>query len=108
MNENSRGVGEGEELSFKTWLSGGKVMTNKNTWYAHLFKGRRYRRGYSLDVSMIQRDRAAHIDYWFNNRWPQQVHKLEWLVNRFMPVPSWPVDWQNPKYVTEVLRQTLL
>src|SRR4030043_492528 len=32
-------VCESEEMANKTWLSGGKVMVNKKTWYAHLHKG---------------------------------------------------------------------
>jgi len=39
-----------QEVSFKSWLSGGKVVRTKKTWYAHLHKGKQYRRGYSYRV----------------------------------------------------------
>ena len=39
---------ESEEIAFKTWLSGGKVMTNKKTWYAHFHKPNG-QRGYFID-----------------------------------------------------------
>jgi hypothetical protein len=29
---------QGIEVACKTWLSGGKVLVNHNTWYAHLFR----------------------------------------------------------------------
>lgn len=29
---------QGIEVACKTWLSGGQVMVNKKTWYAHLFR----------------------------------------------------------------------
>ena len=38
---------EPQEITFKAWLSGGRVIRNKKTWYAHLHKGRQYGRGYS-------------------------------------------------------------
>ena len=32
---------EAQEISNATWLSGGRVMVNKKTWYAHYHKGHR-------------------------------------------------------------------
>lgn len=34
--------GDSHEMSFKTWRAGGKLMVNKNTWYAH--KHRKFKR----------------------------------------------------------------
>lgn len=31
---------EAQEISNKTWLSGGRVIVNKKTWYAHMHKGK--------------------------------------------------------------------
>ena len=89
---------ESEELSNKTWLSGGRVIVNKNTWYAHLHKGNRYGRGYFLNAKHMKRLRLHHIDYWMNDRWPGAIHKFKWLVDKFSPVPTWPEDWEDPKY----------
>ena len=50
MDEESYGTfwKEAQEISFKAFLSGGAVKRNKKTWYAHLHKGNKYGRGYSL------------------------------------------------------------
>jgi len=96
---------ESEELSLKTWLSGGKVMTNKRTWYAHLHKGNRYGRGYKLSSKRMKQHRLYHIDYWFNDKWPQAKYKLEWLVEQFLPIPGWPEDWQDPKHKEQFLKR---
>src|SRR3990167_3627677 len=93
---------ESEELANKTWLSGGKVMVNKKTWYAHMHKGS-MGRGYFLNVKHMKRQRAFHIDYWMHDRWPKAARKMEWLVDLFWPVPTWPEDWQDPKYEQEYL-----
>lgn len=91
---------ECEEMAFKTWLSGGKVMVNKKTWYAHLHKGNQYGRGYFLDKRTMLHQRVYHIDYWMNNKWKGQIHPMEWLINKFMPIPGWD-DWKNPKHEQE-------
>lgn len=90
-------VCESEEMANKTWLSGGKVMVNKKTWYAHLHKGSRGR-GYFLNKWPMRRQRVFHNDYWMHNKWPKAIHKMSWLVNHFWPIPGWPEDWEDPKY----------
>ena len=93
---------ESEELANKTWLSGGKVMVNKKTWYAHMHKGS-MGRGYFLNVKHMKKQRVFHIDYWMHDRWPKAARKMEWLVDLFWPIPTWPEDWQDPKYEQEYL-----
>ena len=88
---------ESEELANKTWLSGGMCMVNKKTWYAHLHKGHRGR-GYFINKWPIRKQRVFHNDYWMHDKWPKAIHKMAWLVERFMPIPGWPLDWQDPKY----------
>jgi glycosyltransferase involved in cell wall biosynthesis len=85
-------VSEFQELGLKTWLGGGSVKVNKNTWYAHLYKGRKYGRGYTLGPNQFSQGPAV-TDHWMNNRWPGQIHDMAWLVEKFWPVPSWPADW---------------
>lgn len=93
---------EPEELAFKSWLSGGKVMVNKNTFYAHLHKGKG-NRGYFIDKAPMRKQRIWHIDYWMHDKWPKAKLKMEWLINRFSPIPSWPDDWTDPKYEQDYL-----
>lgn len=96
-------IGEAQEIGLKTWLGGGKCMTNKKTWYAHLWKGEPYREAYQkifgfpyTRISWHERKRGNlfAIDYWINNRWAGRVHDLAWLIERFWPVPHWPEDRQ--------------
>jgi len=91
MSEEGYGtfVREAQEIGLKTWLGGGKVMTNKKTWYAHLHKGPKYGRMYFIDKRQIEKGNAYCDDFWFNNRWKEAKHDLAWLIERFMPVPSW-------------------
>jgi len=82
-------IRESYEIGLKTWLTGGKVMVNKNTWYAHLHKGSKYGRMYFLNLKEIRRGIAFCEDFWFNNRLKEAKHDLAWLVEKFWPVPTW-------------------
>lgn len=93
-------IGEQFEIGMKVWLSGGRCMVNKNTWYAHLWKGDAYKlrylqeRGEHLPKRDEHDSRAAGIDYqtryWLGNQWPDRIHDFDWLLDRFWPVPGWP------------------
>ena len=94
-------IGEPQEVGLKTWLGGGRCMTNKLTWYAHLWKGEPYREKFKAlfgnPYTRIGHEEFVDgnkysIDYWVNNRWGKRKHDLSWLVDRFSPVPSWPDD----------------
>lgn len=94
-------MGEPQEIGFKTQLGPweGKVMRNKKTFYAHLHKGHQYGRMYSFSNSERVRGNAYSFDFWWNNRWSQRIHDLEWLIDRFWPHPGWPEDWKTcPRY----------
>lgn len=88
---------EAQELGNKTWLGleDGRVMTNKLTWYAHLHKGHQYGRMYSQSQSEIRRGQRYCADYWLHNRWDRRIRDLDWLIDRFWPVPDWPGNWQQ-------------
>ncbi len=93
-------VREAQEIGLKTWLGGGKIFTNKRTWYAHLHKGKNYGRGYFIDTREIDRGNKYCDDFWFNNRWPEAKHDLAWLIERFMPVPTW-----TPELIEQVRKK---
>ena len=96
---------DSEEMSNKCWLSGGRVLTNKKTWYAHLHKGAEFGRMYFINKWELRRGRKFHHDFWMHNRWPKATRKFEWLVEHFWPVPGWPEDWRDPRYEAEYLRK---
>ena len=89
MDETNYGTffGEFQEIALKAWLSGGRVIRNKNTWYAHWYKGKH--RGYSLkqDVT-VERNFVMN---WMEMKkaWEKQTIPIAWLIDRFSPVPGW-------------------
>ena len=92
-------AGEQLEIGLKYWLGGGKVKVNKKTWYAHLFKNRKY---YDQVVGFNARKYKKELRYragwnwltkhWLRNEEPNMIHKFDWLIEKFWPVPSWPED----------------
>lgn len=92
---------QGTEVACKTWLSGGKIVINENTWYAHLFRTQGGDFGFPYPNPGIPKARQYSQDLWFSDfetlkkRWNPAIHDLDWLINRFAPVP----DWENWKGV---------
>lgn len=87
-------ISEFQELGLKTWLGGGAVKVNKRTWYAHLHKGKKYGRGYSLGPRHHSQGQVVE-DYWMFDQWAGRTHDLAWLIEKFWPVPGWPANWQD-------------
>ena len=90
MDEGHGGWGQmGVEVSLKAWLSGGALKVNKNTWFAHWFRG-----GggpgfpYKITGNAVERARRYSRDLWLNDKWPLAKRKLKWLVDKFNP-PGW-------------------
>jgi len=89
-------IGEPQEIGMKTWLSGGRLVVNKKTWYAHLHKGKKFGRGYFIDKRELKKGNAYSVEYWMNDRWPKAKHTMEWFVNeKFPDMPTWPKDWKE-------------
>ena len=82
---------QGIEVAVKTWLSGGKVMINHKTWYAHMFRTQGGDFGFPYPISVRDQEKAKDFarDLFFNNRWDKQIHPLSWLVGKFWPVKGW-------------------
>ena len=85
----------GTELACKAWLSGGKMITSKKTWFAHMFRTGNFRlygeSSFPYPISGSDQDFAKQYsrDLWLNDKWPGAKHPLKWLVDRFAPVPDW-------------------
>jgi len=81
----------GIETSCKAWLSGGRLVVNKRTWFAHLFRTQGGDFGFPYPISHEQQERSrAHSrKLWFDGQWPQTVRPLSWLLDKFAPVPGW-------------------
>ena len=99
-------VQEFQEIGNKVWLSGGRVVINKKTWYAHLHKGKEFGRGYFIDKRHMARGSRYCVWYWMNNLWTERKYDLRWLIEKFWPVPSWPTnadgspDWNMVERLT--------
>lgn len=80
---------QGVEVAMKSWLSGGRVLVNATTWYAHLFrtKGGSFGFPYEMDVDMDAL-RAVTRRLFVNNEWAGAVRTFQSLVAEFRP-PGW-------------------
>jgi glycosyltransferase involved in cell wall biosynthesis len=86
---------ESQEIGFKTWLGGGRLVVNKKTWYAHLHKGSRYGRMYHFPSGTIDAS-SWSAEHWLNDREPNMVHPFAWFIDEKFPnMPSWPQNWQQ-------------
>lgn len=81
---------QGVEVACKTWLSGGRVLANLNTWYAHLFRTNNFGGfPYENPQSLVDDNRERSRELFQRNKWPLAIHTFEWLLDRFYPVPEW-------------------
>lgn len=82
---------QGIEVACKFWLSGGRVLVNRRTWYAHLFRtqGGDFSFPYPQQESKVQEAKAKARDVFFNNKWDKAIHPLSWLIEKFAPVKGW-------------------
>ncbi len=82
---------QGIEVACKTWLSGGRVIVNQRTWYAHLFRTQGGDFGFPYPQSGNKIDFAKQYarDLFFNNRYNKAIYPLSWLVKKFWPVKGW-------------------
>lgn len=89
--------GEQLEVGLKYWLGGGEMKVNKKTWYAHLFKNKKYYQGRRRAKNYKKNLKALAgwdwaCKHWMRNEEPKMIHKISWLVEKFWPVPGWPED----------------
>jgi len=88
-------VQEAQQLMNKTWLGGGRCVINKNTWYAHLHKGKQYGRGYFISKRKMVEGQNWSFNFWMRNKWEKRIHDIDWLVDKFWPIPTWPTNWKE-------------
>lgn len=90
----------GTEWACKSWLSGGKLITTRKTWFAHLFRTGNFNgsghngSAFPYPISGRDQDYAKKYsqDLWLNDKWPKAIHPLSWLIDKFKPVPGWHDD----------------
>jgi glycosyltransferase involved in cell wall biosynthesis len=95
---------QGTEVACKTWLSGGRLVVNKRTWFAHMFRtqGGDFGFPYPLSNKDIDKARAYSRRLWEPSnpdqlpKWDKAVHPLSWLIEKFAPVPGWSPEVATP------------
>src|SRR3990167_503640 len=82
---------QGIEVACKTWLSGGRVLVNHSTWYAHLFRtqGGDFGFPWSLSGKDVKKTKNNVRDLFWENKWSKQKYTLKWLIKKFWPVNGW-------------------
>ena len=80
----------GTELACKSWLSGGRHVVNKKTWFAHMFRtqGGDFGFPYKLKMKDVNKAREYSRKLWIGNSWPLAKYPLEWMIKKFNP-PGW-------------------
>lgn len=81
---------ENLEMSMKAWMRGGAQMRTLNTYYAHLYKGKRYGRGYS--TRDMGHEAATAFSSWFwctDQPLAGRTRTMQQLLEMFAPVPTW-------------------
>lgn len=80
---------EMQEIGLKCWLSGGRMVRNKKTWYAHWHKPKSHGRGYPLSKSEFLKA-SKFTKRWVDEKlWHKQTKDFSWLINKFKPIPGW-------------------
>lgn len=91
---------EAQEIGMKTWFTGGRVVVNKKTWYAHYHKGKRGK-GYGFSTEQYMRHTAGTekgrlycINYWLYTK--DYKYDWQWFVDvKFPDMPGWGKDWME-------------
>ena len=78
----------GVEIACKSWLSGGRQVVNKKTWFSHLFRTQPGF-GFPYPNPGIDQARKHSRELWNNNKWPKSKYPLAWMLDKFAPIPDW-------------------
>lgn len=82
---------QGIEISMKFALSGGKVICNHHTWYAHLFRtqGGDFSFPYPQRQSKINEAKKKAKTMFFENKWEKQIYPLSKIIEKYFPIKGW-------------------
>ena len=99
---------QGVEVACKTWLSGGRVIVNMKTWYAHMFrtKGGDFGFPYSNPQNKVNENRELSRELFKKDKWPQATRKFQWLLDKFNP-PDWVITKGMIYYTTNTLDESI-
>ena len=93
---------EAQEISFKTWFTGGRVLINKRVWHSHWHKGSSGK-GYGFSNAQYrqhaidsEKGRVYCRDYWLNTLAYKEKYgtDFKWFINKFPDMPGWEKGWE--------------
>lgn len=78
----------GTEVACKSQLSGGRLISSKATWFAHLF---RTQPGFGFPYSNpgVRQAREYSNWLWKGGNWAGARRPLSWLLEKYWPIPGW-------------------
>ncbi|MEK7180368.1 MAG: glycosyltransferase family 2 protein, partial [Patescibacteria group bacterium] len=84
---------QGVEVACKTWLSGGRVIVNMRTWFAHMFRTRGGDFGfpYSNPQVKVNENRELSRELFQKDKWPKATRTFQWILDKFNP-PKWGIS----------------
>ena len=99
---------QGVEVACKTWLSGGRVIGNRRTWYAHMFRTRGGDFGFPYEnkQSLVNDNRELSRNLFQKDQWPLATKKFQWLLDKFNP-PDWGISKGAIYYTTNDLDEKI-
>jgi hypothetical protein len=76
----------GVEMALKAWLSGKRVILDRSVvcWHHYKSKFNYSSKGFNLQKGRRQLQRMVR-----NRKLPHQKYGMDWLLERFKPVPTW-------------------
>ena len=80
---------QGIEVAAKTWLSGGRVLINHATWYAHMFRTQGGDFSFPYALNGVQTTKRNVKKLIWENGFNEQRYPVSWLIEKFWPVPGW-------------------
>jgi len=82
---------QGLMVACKFWLSGGRVLVNHNTFYAHMFRTKSATFGFPYPQSGrgVQKTKAKIRNLFWKGKFDGQIYPLSWLIEKFWPIKGW-------------------
>ncbi len=82
---------QGIEVACKTWLSGGRVLVNHKTWYAHMFRtqGGDFAFPWRVSGRDSKKTKDNVKELFWDKKWDKAIYDVQWLVDKFSPIPEW-------------------
>ena len=82
---------QGIEVALKTWLSGGRVLCNHKTWYAHMFRtqGKDFGFPWPAGGRQVDKTKKKVKELFWEKKYEKQIHPVSWLLEKFWPIKGW-------------------